>query len=73
MLRTEVVVVNRLGLHAPFVAAAGLSAVEGPPTFPTRGATDHIDWIAVGGLTASAVEVPSIWASDHFPLVATLH
>jgi len=57
----------------PTVAAAGLSAVEGPPTFPTRGATDHIDWIAVGGLTASAVEVPSIWASDHFPLVATLH
>lgn len=54
------------------VAAAGLTRLEAPPTFPTRGATDHIDWIAAGGLTFGEPEVPSIWASDHFPLVTTV-
>lgn len=57
----------------PTVAAAGFASVAAPPTFPTRGATQHIDWIAVRGLTADRPEVPSIWASDHFPLVATVH
>lgn len=56
----------------PQVAAAGLDHVQAPPTFPTRGATDHIDWIAFGGMTAVGAEVPSIWASDHFPLITTL-
>ena len=55
------------------IAAAGLARVEAPPTFPTRAATEHIDWIAVSGLTVERVEVPGIWASDHFPLVATVH
>ena len=52
------------------IAAAGLTAVSAPATFPTRSPSEHIDWIAVDGVRCVDVEVPSIWLSDHFPLVA---
>lgn len=50
----------------------GLIRAESPPTFPTRAPTDSIDWIAVRGLTVRDAEVPDVWLSDHFPLVATV-
>ena len=56
----------------PSLEAAGFEAALGAPTFPTRGATDHIDWIVARGLELGPPEVPSIWASDHFPLVTTV-
>lgn len=57
----------------PAITAAGFDQVVAPPTFPTRAPTDHIDWIAYRGLRVTDPEVPRIWASDHFPLVATVH
>jgi endonuclease/exonuclease/phosphatase family metal-dependent hydrolase len=52
------------------ITAAGLSWVPAAPTFPTRGADEHLDWIATSGLTVTGAEVPPVWQSDHFPLVA---
>lgn len=53
--------------------ASGLQAVDAPPTFPTRGPRKRIDWIATTSLTTGEPDVPKIWASDHFPLVTTVH
>ena len=61
---------DRLGA---MVRGAGLVPSFGGPTFPTRAPTDHIDWIAAGGLSVDSIEVPGVWASDHFPMVAALH
>lgn len=54
------------------MAGHGLVRVESPPTFPTRAATDSIDWIALKGLSVRDADVPDVWLSDHFPLVATV-
>lgn len=56
----------------PRFSAAGLDAVDGPPTFPSDEPTRRIDWIGVRGAEAVAVEVPEVLASDHRPLVADL-
>lgn len=60
---------DRLGA---MVRGAGLVPSFGGPTFPTRAPTDYIDWIAADGLSIDSIEVPGIWASDHFPMVATV-
>ena len=52
------------------IAAAGLTRVDAPPTFPVDVPRRRIDWIAVDGLVVESVEVPALDASDHRPLVA---
>ena len=56
----------------PRFAAAGLEAVQSAPTFPAHDPKVRIDWIGVRGFTVGAVEVPTVQASDHLPLVAEL-
>ncbi|MEZ5321117.1 MAG: endonuclease/exonuclease/phosphatase family protein [Microthrixaceae bacterium] len=54
------------------IADAGLTTVSVPPTFPTWAPAADIDWIAVGGLDVLEATVVELWASDHFPMVATV-
>lgn len=56
----------------PRLEAAGLQAVEAPPTFPSDAPRIRIDWIAVAGLTVRSVEVPDLRASDHRPILTEL-
>lgn len=56
----------------PIVRAAGLEPLDAPPTFPTWRPHEHIDWIAASGIDLVDPQVPSIWTSDHRPLVATV-
>ena len=56
----------------PRFEAAGLQAVHSGPTFPAHDPKVRIDWIGVRGFDVGSVEVPTVRASDHLPLVAEL-
>lgn len=54
----------------PRLREHGWTPVEVPPTFPSHGPDQRLDWVVLRGLECIAVEVPDVRSSDHRPVVA---